>query len=652
MIKPKKVFLNKILLGLIVVLSFSFFTVSAYTPKDLSMYAKELSEAEKQIVEGGIEIKEQQIATVFNGVVSDKTAWNNHTVDYVTTPKNNTTIKPVVWSAGSLEDWAPKTVFEIAADYEKTHPGYIVVGAINGDFYYNKEVEGLNDKTFEPCNYHVQEGDVLRAAYYTDDVNFGLLGFNENNKYSYGAPKKSSSMYLKKVENNITSEIDVISGYNIQPTADGTYVFTKELVDTINLTGYKVYKGTIDLYRKFNEGLFVKGNIIEVVNTTNLSSVSSGNFYIATSTEELKVNDYVKVEYNLEGEVSSSLNVIGYIYQCLQNGKTLGQNMPTSVLSGYLSKTYTRAAIGFKEDGTIVLMSVDGTGNPSNNREGATLFQTGELLRVMGCVDGFNLDGGGSVTLAARIDGKLTLLNNPADGSVRKVGNAILLVMPDPKIKVLGAEGNTIKFKKTTNLECGTLENVKVKFDNRTYDFIEDELVVTGLDKNTEYKIKIEYDIRLNDGKLTHGITENYYRTTENFAYPILEEFVESRLDKNSVTFKYKIEADMEDIVQIYIKNGTSKTTLDKLSGRVEIEGLDTTIENKFILVVELKVAGEMELAALIYEANSIPTDKEDIIVDDPVIEDDSSGCKKTSALLVVSLISLTAGLIVLRKRK
>lgn len=644
--------MKKILLGLIVVLMFPLFTVLAYTPRDLSMYAKEINEAKKEIVEGGIEIKEQQIATVFNGVISDKTAWNNHTVNYVTTPKENTTIKPVVWSAGSLEDWAPKTIFEIASDYEKTHPGYIVVGAINGDFYYNKVVEGLNDKTFEPCNYHVQEGDVLRASYYTDDVNFGLLGFNDDNKYSYGAPKKSASMYLKKVENSITSELGVIAGYNTQPTTDGTYVFTKELGATIDLTGYTVYKGNTDLYRKFNEGLFVKGSIIEITNVTSLSSVTNGNFYIATKSQELKVNDYVKVEYNLEGEVANSKNVVGYIYQCLQNGKTLGQNMPTSVLGGYLTKPYTRAAIGFKADGTIVLMTVDGSGTPSNNREGSTLFQTGELLRVMGCVDGFNLDGGGSATLAARINGKLTLLNNPSDGSVRKVGNAILLVMPDPKIKVLGAEGNTIKLNKTTNLECGTLENVKVKFDNKTYDFVEDELVVTGLDKNTEYKIKIEYDVRLKDGKVTHGITENYYRTTENFAYPILEEFVESRLDKNSVTFKYDIEADMEDIVQIYIKNGTNKTVLEKLSGRVKIENLDTTIENKFILVVELKAAGEMELATLIYEAGSIPTDKEDIIVDDPVVEDDSSGCKKSSALLVVSLISLTSGLVVLRKRK
>ena len=140
------------------------------------------------------------------------------------------------------------------------------------------------------------------------------------------------------------------------------------------------------MYRKFNDGLFVKGNIVEVSNLSALSNVTNGNFYIATKKAELKVNDYVKVEYNLDGETAGYSNVVGYIYQCLKNGKTLGQGMSTSVLSGYLTKPYTRAAVGFKADGTVVFMTVDGTGTPSNNKEGATLFQTGELLRIAGCV--------------------------------------------------------------------------------------------------------------------------------------------------------------------------------------------------------------------------------------------------------------------------
>ena len=645
--------IKKVFLMLIIALMFPLFTVSAYTPKDLSLYAKELNEAKKQIVEGGIEVKEQQIATVFNGVIGDKTVWNNHTVQYVTTPKANTSIKPVVWSAGTLENWAPKTIFEIASDYEKTHPGYIVAGAINGDFYYNKVVEGLNDKTYEPCNYHVQEGDVLRASYYTDDENFGLLGFTDAG-YVTSVPKKSDTMFLKKIGEDRVESLVEITGYDVQPSIDGTYVFSKDLAETVDLTGYTVYKCSTELYRKFNEGLFVKGQVSETQNVVTLDSVEGGSFYIATKDVELSIKDNIKVEYDLVGDVSVADNVIGYIYQCLQNGKTLGQNMPTSVLGGYLTKPYTRAAIGFKADGTIVLMTVDGSGTPSNNREGSTLFQTGELLRVMGCVDGFNLDGGGSATLAARINGRLTLINNPSDGSTRKVGNAILLVMPDPKIKVQGAIGNTITITKNNEL----LENVKVKFNNKIYDMTTDELVVSGLDKNTEYKFKIEYDIKDSLGVLTHGVTEDYYITTENFVFPVLDKFEETKLDENSVTFKYDIDADSEDIVQIYIKNGLNKIVLEDLSGRVTIDNLNTKIENKFILVVELKGAGEMELGTLKYEANSIPTTEDEYDnnnnegITPEVPQEEKSGCKKDLSMLVISLIGLGTLIALFRKKK
>lgn len=644
--------LKKFIFFLIIAFIFPFLSVSAYTPKQLSQYAKEISEAKKQIVEGGIEVKEQEISTVFNGVLGDNAVWNNHTVQWVSTNSENTNIKTVVWSAGSTENWAPKTIFEIASNYEKTHPGYIVVGAINGDFYFNKEVEGLNGKTYEPCNYHVQEGDVLRTAWYSDDPMFGLVGITSDNKPITGVAKRSENMYLKKITSGKTEEVAAIAGTDVEPTKDGVYIFTKELATNVDLTGYQVYEGTTTLYRKYNEGYFVKGKITDVSTITSITNVPSGTFYIATKENIISIDDEVKVEYNLAGELAGVPNVIGYIGKCLENGKVLGQNLSAKVLDGYLSKTYTRAAIGFKEDGSVVLMTVDGSGTPYNNREGTTLFQTGELLRIAGCVEGFNLDGGGSATLAARIDGRLTLINNPTDGSTRKVGNAILLVMKDPGLKVEGAIGNTITISKTTDVVDGTLENVKVHFDNKTYDMTENELIVSSLEKNMEYNIYLEYDIRNNDGTVVHGITETFIRKTEDFSLPVLEEFIENKVETNSVTFKYDIDADKDDVSQIYIEYGSNKVLLEKLSGRITIEDLDTTIENNFTLVVELKNGYVAELGTLTYEKNSIPTDKvDDEINNNLPSEDQKTGCKKDLSLLAVSLIGLTSIVVVLKKK-
>ena len=136
-----------------------------------------------------------------------------------------------------------------------------------------------------------------------------------------------------------------------------------------------------------------------------------------------------------------------------------------------------------------------------------------------------------------------------------------------------------------------------------------------------------------------------------------MEKFEETKLDENSVSFKYDIDADSEDIVQIYIKNGSNKIILEDLSGRVTIDNLNTKIENRFILVVELKEAGEMELGTLMYEANSIPAteddeevDGEDVITPE-VPKEEKTGCKKDISMLVVSLIGLSS-LIILTKNK
>jgi hypothetical protein len=225
--------------------------------------------------------------------------------------------------------------------------------------------------------------------------------------------------------------------------------------------------------------------------------------------------------------------------------------------------------------------------------------------------------------------------------------------MRDPKIQIDEAVGNTIKVRRTGEVVGGKLENIKVKVAGQSYDLTGEELVITGLDKSTNYKVTYEYDIRNNDGTIEHGVSEPFYRTTEDFAFPSLEEFVENRLDEASVTIKYKVEASLEDISKVYIKNGDNETLLEKLSGRVKLENLDTTIKNEFILMIELKNGTVVELAKLTYDPNTIPAapkKDEPSKPEDPVEE--KSGCKSDAAMLVISLISLSSMFALFRKKK
>ena len=378
--------IKKIVFLLMFVLSLPLFVVSAYTPKELSRYAKEISEAQKWTLDGNVELTKQNISTVYNGVIDGKTVWNNHTVQWLSVPKENTAIQTVVWSDGEVEEWDASNVEKTAQDYERSHPGYIVVGAVNGDFFY------IND-TQEPLNYHVQEGDVLRSSW-DGDPNWGVIGFKHSKDYSVGLPSRSASMYLKKITDEDTEELGVVTGTNIAPSGDGIFVYTKTFNGNVDLTGYNVYKGITHLYREYRDGYFVKGKVDRVENITNLSSVAAGTFYVVTKNIELNVDDMIKVEYNLTGAVAGASNVVGYCYPCLSNKQPLFQNISKKVMDGYFTTLNPRTLVGFKEDGSVVLMVIDGRGPVSENLEGATLFQCGELLRLAGCVEGYNFWSG------------------------------------------------------------------------------------------------------------------------------------------------------------------------------------------------------------------------------------------------------------------
>ena len=97
-----------------------------------------------------------------------------------------------------------------------------------------------------------------------------------------------------------------------------------------------------------------------------------------------------------------------------------------------------RTFIGFKEDGTGFLCVVDG--RQPGYSSGITVNQEAELAAALGAKYALELDGGGSSTVIVRINDELTLRNQPSDGSMRRVSNAILLV--EKEIEEESGEGN------------------------------------------------------------------------------------------------------------------------------------------------------------------------------------------------------------------
>ena len=444
--------LKKIMSIMVVFAMVPLLVVSAYTPKELSRYAKEISEAKKWQLDGQVELVKQEISTAYNGVIENP--WNNHTVQWLSVGSESC-VKPVVWSVGGAENWKATNLDRTISDYEATHPGYIVVGAVNGDFFDNS-----SGGTGEPTNFHVQEGDVLRAA--APGASYrGVLGFGATNKdhVAVFGQQRDDMMSLEVLENNKTVNTLKVATTNANPSDAGVNVYTKHLASSVNLNGYIVYEGTYTMYRDYSGGYYLKGTINGVSSETSLTTVAPGKFYVAAKENVLSAGANVKVEYNLAGELAGIQNAVGFVYQILKDGEPQWANTTSSNNDNalFINTTHPRTLVGFKKDGSVVLMVIDGRGSVGDNLEGASLFQCGELLRLAGCVEGYNLDGGGSSTLMARIDGKMTLINDPSDarqtgqpwGTLRSTGNAVLLVMRDPKLSIEEPVGNTITIKKT-----------------------------------------------------------------------------------------------------------------------------------------------------------------------------------------------------------
>ena len=498
-----KKFLNY-LLTFLVMLTLVF--VGVNTTKLDALYSsstlREAEEAKVTNLVGGVTLYKQRLETLYNGTgVSGniKDLWNNHTVQWVDLPASNTGVKVVTWSKGNTNGWQKATVKQTMQDFESKHPGWIVVAGVNGDFFDNS-----SGGTSEPTGFYVQDGgEVFRP----DHAGAGYrltLGWNNDGSYITGRPTHDEKMTLHVGDKEYT-----VNSVNSAPAAEGVTLLTVDASSAYDLTGYTVYKVDNGAYRvaSGNKKLFVKGYVVSLEDSLSSVKAEKGYFYLASkdgSLDGLKADDFVKVQYDLTGNWANVNSAVGYIYQVLINNEHKYENNGVQYDhlgvrdNDFIYTTHPRTLVGFKEDGSTVLMVVDGRGKASDYLEGASLYQCGELLQHAGCVNGFNLDGGGSSTLVVRNEqGGFDVINTPSDGTERYIGNAILFVMEDPGIKTDASYSDRSSIKIDINENTyGSLQNVVAVVDGKEYPFTSNSLVINGLNEDTKYQVKVKYQIK------------------------------------------------------------------------------------------------------------------------------------------------------------
>ncbi len=103
--------------------------------------------------------------------------------------------------------------------------------------------------------------------------------------------------------------------------------------------------------------------------------------------------------------------------KCAVGGREIylrgGELSELSLCEPFSAICHPRTTVGIREDGTVIVMVVDGRLPEYSN--GATIVDLGRLMQSLGAERAINIDGGGSCTFLINLEGELTMLNRPAD---------------------------------------------------------------------------------------------------------------------------------------------------------------------------------------------------------------------------------------------
>lgn len=109
-----------------------------------------------------------------------------------------------------------------------------------------------------------------------------------------------------------------------------------------------------------------------------------------------------------------------------------GKIVAPASCGSYFCGRNPRTGIGYKADGTVLLITVDGRQSSS---KGMNLPDFARVFLWQGANWAVNLDGGGSTTMAARVGGSMKVVNRPANpgGAQRRICSAyVVLTHGDP----------------------------------------------------------------------------------------------------------------------------------------------------------------------------------------------------------------------------
>ena len=178
--------------------------------------------------------------------------------------------------------------------------------------------------------------------------------------------------------------------------------------------GYNVVATTNASYYNVSTGQPTGGFVMEGVNINGNGAGNSYPFFAILKDGTAMIGQ----KGTFSNYASQIQEAVGGWTMLVWDGKLVA---PTST-------KYPRSTVGVKANGDVVLMLADGNQKPYS--AGLTLQEQGQLMLELGCVAAVELDGGGSATYAAKLEGtdEVVVRNSCCDGTVRSVSNTLMVI--------------------------------------------------------------------------------------------------------------------------------------------------------------------------------------------------------------------------------
>ncbi len=512
----------------------------------------------------------------------------------------------------------------IAEDYEEKHPGWIVVAGINGDQYYTKYGSGLGaDGSFyypnQPYYPMIIDGERRFPVTPTGNSASNYVGIANNNSNDSFVPASQLSNVKIEVLNE-SDEVIYIHDVNkinespnegetsvwfAHPSTESNYdyatydvssdkdLYVIEMADLAYMNNSRTFTNIGGIDSLFGRGTITLLTKNQTIDKWQIAIDTNDN----TLRSNLSLNTKVRIQYYYENEEMNEVeSSFGYHSAQREDNKDI------KTKADYDARRYNRSIFGKKADGTYVLMTV-----AKGTYSGTTQDESNAILKQFGVTDAYQQDGGGSVTAIVRNEyGTFDIVNESSDSGVkqRSILSGCFFVIRDPGYISYQKDSTrtSITITKTNNYNDEYISNVVATINGKEYKLENDNLTIEGLEDDTEYKINLTYDVKINNQTVkgyhqimghtdsftipSHGVKE------QNITANQVEFIRSSTVDDEYIYVKLKLNDQEYDLLEenkpVIIKNLIPSTRYnytityavkDSLTGKT----FDKTVESTFI---------------------------------------------------------------------